>query len=131
MVLTSRLFEGDAVLQAIADDKDRMSRTRHALGQPSRKIQTALLTWRADALPKFGADGQYGSETAAAVRRFKIEELGVAPKDAIDDVGPRTVIRLDQIQAASETRPAPTTFVRRDVWTLRSAAPWDPITIAY
>lgn len=130
-MLTSRLFQGDAVLQAIADDKDRMSRHRHALGQPTRKIQTALLTWRADALPKFGADGQYGNETAAAVLRFKTEELGVAPDDAIDDVGPRTVIRLDQIQAASETPPASAAFVRRDVWTLQSAAPWDPMTIAY
>jgi Common central domain of tyrosinase/Polyphenol oxidase middle domain len=131
-VLTSQLFQNDAVLQAIADDNDRMSRHRHSRGDSARKVQTALLTWDPGALPKFGADGKYGDETAAAVRRFKIEELGVAARDAIDDVGPRTVIRLDEIQAAAE-RPAPvsTLFVRRDVWTLQAAAPWDPITEAY
>jgi len=139
-VLTSQLFQGDAVLQAIADDNDRMSRRRHGRGEAARKIQTALLTWNPGVLPRFGADGKYGDETAAAGRRFKIEELGVAPADVIDDVGPRTVNRLDEIQAAAEAPtppppppppPAPTTFIRRDVWTLQSAAPWDPITEAY
>jgi tyrosinase len=133
-VLTSQLFQNDAVLQAIADDNDRMSRHRHSHSESARKVQTALLTWDPTALPRFGADGKYGDETAAAVRRFKIDELGVAPRDVIDDVGPRTVIRLDEIQAAAETPPAPpasTLFIRRDVWTLQAAAPWDPITEAY
>jgi hypothetical protein len=130
-VLSSRLFQGDAVLQAIADDNDRMSRHKHARGDSVRKIQTALLTWKPGILPRFGADGGYGDETAAAVRRFKVEELGVAPGSVADDVGPRTVIRLDEIQKASETPPAATLFVRRDVWTLQANAPWDPITLAY
>ena len=130
-MLSSRLFQGDAVLQAIADDKDRMSRHKHAHGEPARKIQTALLAWKPDVLPKFGADGHYGDETATAVHRFKVEELGVGPAGVIDDVGPRTVIRLDEIQKAAETPPASTLFVRRDVWTVQSAAPWDPITEAY
>lgn len=128
-MLKSRLFSGDAVLQAVADDNDRISRHRHAVSESTRRLQTALLTWRTDALPKFGADGQYGDETAAAVKRFKIEELGVAAKDALDDVGPRTVNRLDEIQAAAEAPPASTLFVRRDVWTLSTT--WDPVTEAY
>ncbi|HZN70830.1 MAG TPA: tyrosinase family protein [Micromonosporaceae bacterium] len=135
-MLRSQLFANDALLQSIADDNDRISRTRHSRGDSVRKVQTALLTWDPGALPRFGADAVYGNETAAAVRRFKIEELSVAPAQAIDDVGPRTVIRLDEIQAAAEAPPpppppTPTLFVRRDVWTLQSAAPWDPITIAY
>src|SRR5262245_48667688 len=108
-----------------------MSRVKHAHGESARKIQTALLTWKPDVLPKFGADGHYGNETAAAVHRFKVEELGVGPAGVIDDVGPRTVIRLDEIQKAAEAPPVSTLFVRRDIWTLQAAAPWDPITEAY
>src|SRR6266542_2904093 len=133
-MLTSQLFQSDRVLQAIADDRDRMSRTRHFRGESVTKLQTALLSWDPGALPRFGADGVYGNETARTVRRFKIEELSVPPGQVIDDVGPRTVIRLDEIQAAAEAPPpppAPSVFVRRDVWTLQADAPWDPITIAY
>jgi hypothetical protein len=36
------------------------------------------------------------------VVRFKTVELGVPPEEIVDDVGPRTVGRLDQIAAADE-----------------------------
>lgn len=52
------------------------------------------------------------------------------PAEVIDDVGPKTVLRLDEIQLASELPPLPAPVtVRRDVWSLQ--APWDPITEAY
>jgi hypothetical protein len=102
-VLTSPLFSGDEVLQRIADDVggERISRTQNSVGPPVTKVQQALLMWRPDVLPESGADGEYGSETAAAVVRFKVEELGVPEFQVIPDVGPRTVIRLDEIASAT------------------------------
>jgi hypothetical protein len=94
-VLSSELFFGDALLQAIADDRDRISRNQHPTDPAVLKLQTALLVWDPDCLPVSGADGIYEDETAAAVVRFKIEVIGVSPDAVIDDVGPRTVITLD------------------------------------
>jgi hypothetical protein len=90
--LQSQLFQGDDLLQAIADDVreadgslTRISRTQHAKGDSVTRVQEALLTWRPDCLPVFGADGQYGGEAAAAVHRFKVEELAVPEAEVIDD----------------------------------------------
>lgn len=99
-MLTSPLFAGDPVLEAVAADTDRISRTQHRKDPAVGKVQTALLDWDPTCLPKFGADSDYGDETAGAVRRFKIEVLGVDPASVIDDVGPRTVIELDRMQSA-------------------------------
>jgi tyrosinase len=135
-MLQSQLFAGDALLQDIADDTgERISRIRHTPSASVGRIQTALLTWRPDVLPKFGVDNRYGNETAGAVRTFKIDELGVDPDDVIDDVGPRTVIRLDEIQKAFEdTPPEPATIVRvrHDIWKLQPVGNvWHPIVLAY
>jgi hypothetical protein len=111
-MLQSQLFAGDAVLQAVANDADRISRVRHTPSESVRRIQQAILTWRADALPINGADSLYDDETAAAVVRFKIDELGVPAAEVIDDVGPRTVARLDEIQAAAEAVLPPPPTVR-------------------
>jgi hypothetical protein len=102
--MLSQLFAGDALLQDIADDRnqERISRTQHADDPAVFTVQTALLLWDPACLPAFGADGNFGGEAAAAVHRFKREELGVAEADIIDDVGPLTVIRLDQIALAAE-----------------------------
>lgn len=139
----SQLFQGDDLLQAIADDArepdgslTRISRTQHSKNDSVTRVQEALLTWRPDCLPVHGADGQYGDESAAAVRTFKIEELSVPPAEVIDDVGPRTVQRLDAIRAAAEAPPpAPTLFIRRSAWGLARTATapsvWDPVTLAY
>lgn len=76
-MLTSALFAGDPLLEAIAQDQDRISRSQHRTDPAVRKVQTALLDWDPDSLPQFGADGDYGDETAGAVARFKAEVLGV------------------------------------------------------
>src|SRR3954463_13210143 len=99
-MLASALFSGDALLEAIAADNDRVSRTQHQDDPAVGKVQTALLDWRPDCLPKHGADGSYGDETAGAVAQFKVEVLGVPAAQVIDDVGPQTVIRLDQMQVS-------------------------------
>ncbi|MET9734634.1 phospholipase D-like domain-containing protein [Streptomyces sp. NPDC006458] len=118
-MLTCALFAGDPLLEAIAEDRDRISRTRHRTDPAVRKVQTALLDRDPDCLPRFGADGDYGDETAGAVARFKIEVLGVPPAEVIDDVGPQTVLKLDEMRAASE-RPPAETVVPED-WLLTDA----------
>jgi peptidoglycan hydrolase-like protein with peptidoglycan-binding domain len=109
----STLFQGDQLLQAIADDAPaagggltRISQTQNRNDPAVLKVQLALLDWRPDVLPDHGADGDYGGESARAVHRFKAEELGVPEGEIIDDVGPLTVQRLDAIRAAAEA-PAP------------------------
>ncbi|HKG04030.1 MAG TPA: hypothetical protein VKB03_12685 [Conexibacter sp.] len=108
----SVLFQGDGLLEAIADDAPapgggltRISRTQNRRDPAVGKVQLALLDWRPGSLPLHGPDGDYGDETAGLVRTFKIEELGVAPAAVIDDVGPLTVQRLDAIRAAAEAPP--------------------------
>jgi hypothetical protein len=102
----SQLFAGDPVLIAVLEDRDRISRSQHRNDPAVGKVQTALLIWDPACLPQFGADGDYGDETAGTVARFKAEELGVPPAEIVDDVGPRTVERLDQIAAVDEGRAA-------------------------
>ncbi|MGI5396851.1 phospholipase D-like domain-containing protein [Streptomyces sp. CA-251251] len=104
-MLTSVLFAGDPLLESIAQDQDRISRTRHRTDPAVRKVQVALLDWDPQCLPLFGADGDYGDETAGAVARFKREVLGVPPPEVIDDVGPLTVLRLDEMRTRSEQPP--------------------------
>ncbi|MGV9456989.1 phospholipase D-like domain-containing protein [Streptomyces sp. NPDC003635] len=119
-MLACTLFAGDALLEAIADDQDRISRTRNRRDPAVRKVQIALLDRDPNCLPRFGADGDYGDETAAAVARFKIEMLGVPPAEVIDDVGPLTVRKLDELQAAAERPPAPAAVAPED-WLLTDA----------
>lgn len=101
-MLTSKLFTGEPLLEAIAADRDRISRTRNRRDPVIRKLQTALLDWDPAALPRFDADGDYGDESAAAVRRFKVTVLGVPAAQVIDDVGPQTVAELDRMQTARD-----------------------------
>jgi len=107
--LRSHLFRDDTILQAIAENllntdgsHIRISTVELADDPAVLKVQTALLDWRPDCLPLWGADGSFGSEAARAVHRFKVEELGVPEAGVIDDVGPQTVQRLDQIRAQAE-----------------------------
>jgi peptidoglycan hydrolase-like protein with peptidoglycan-binding domain len=56
-----------------------------AKGQAVVEFQRRLLAWDPAALPRWGADGDYGDETTAAVRRFQ-EEQGLDPTGRIDGV---------------------------------------------
>ena len=107
--LTSQLFAGDQLLQDIADDVPgvRISRSQNSRGPSVGRVQQALLIWDPAELPQHGADEDYGNETAKALRRFKVEELGVPPAEVIDDVGPLSVQRLDEMALASELLPIP------------------------
>ena len=101
-VLTSALFRDDGLLDAIAAGAERISRTRHHDHPAVKKVQHGLLIWDAGCLPLHGPDGTYADETAAAVMRFKIEVLEVPEISVIDDVGPKTVLRLDEMAAEHE-----------------------------
>ncbi|MFT4226465.1 phospholipase D-like domain-containing protein [Micropruina sp.] len=101
-MLSSRTFSADPLLRAIDADTDRISETRHSRDAAVVKVQRALLLWDGGCLPKSGADGVYGDETARAVVRYKIEVLSVSPPQAFRDVGPLTVRSLDKRQADYE-----------------------------
>ena len=104
-MLRSQLFAGDPLLEAIAADQDRISRSQHPTDPAVRKLQSGLLFWDPECLPVSGADGTYGDETARAVVRFKVEVIGVPADSVIDDVGPQTVRRLDAMLPAAGPAP--------------------------
>ena len=134
MALQSQLFSGDPLLEQIAaGQSDRISPQQNSRDPAVLKEQQALLVWTPECLPVHGADGNCGAETADAVKRFKIEVIGVPEAQVIRDVGPQTVLRLDAIMVEHE-RPAPTPIVRlrRDIWRLQpEGAPWHDIVLAY
>jgi outer membrane protein OmpA-like peptidoglycan-associated protein len=90
--LTSSALSGNATLEEIFDEKG-------SLGPPTKdpavkNVQEALLAL-GFTLPKFGADGDYGSETKKAVREFQTKAgLTGAQVDGI--VGPVTLALLDR-----------------------------------
>ena len=58
--------------QAIASEvEDPMSVRQGDIGEAVRKFQQALINWDNQALPRFGADGDYGGETEVWVRNFQ------------------------------------------------------------
>jgi hypothetical protein len=103
-MLQSALFAGDPLLQDIADDVGgvRISQHENASSPSVIKVQQALLIRDPACLPVSGADGVFGGESAAAIHSFKVEELGIEESQVIDDVGPLTVQRLDEIARAAE-----------------------------
>ena len=78
----SQLLQGQPLLRAIRDDEPspgggltRISPFQNRHDSSVGNVQQALLIWRADILPRFGADGDFGDEAAGAVHRFKVDEL--------------------------------------------------------
>ena len=106
-MLHSTLFANDPLLEQIAIDANgqRISTSQNRHDPAVRKIQQALLLWDPSCLPVYGIDGDYGSETAEAVRRFKVEVIRVQGT-VYKDVGPQTVLWLDRIAMADENHRA-------------------------
>lgn len=48
--------------------------SRGAEGDAVKAMQRLLLVWKADCLPKYGADGDFGSETEKALKAFQKEK---------------------------------------------------------
>jgi outer membrane protein OmpA-like peptidoglycan-associated protein len=89
--LTAPGLSGDPKLEAIFDEKGSIGPPKK--GPEVKKVQEALLALGL-ALPKFGADSDYGSETRQAVRDFQTKAgLTGAQVDGI--VGPVTLGLLD------------------------------------
>ena len=90
--LTAPGLSGDPKLEEIFDENGFLGPPRR--GAEVEKVQEALLAL-GFTLPKFGADGDYGSETSQAVRDFQTKAgLSGAQIDGI--VGPITLGLLDR-----------------------------------
>ncbi|CAI2766906.1 eCIS core domain-containing protein [Flavobacterium collinsii] len=88
--LESPRFKGDYKLEQTHDDLDYLA--TGSKGEPVQKVQSGLIDLGYQ-LPKFGADGDFGSETRAAV--FKFQSDNGLSYDGI--VGVQTIGRLDDI----------------------------------
>ena len=89
--LASPRFAGDVVLEAVFDG-ERILKVGDR-GPAVVKVQQGLI----DAgfpLPKFGADGDFGSETKAAVEAFQ-RAAGLEASEIDGRIGPITMSRLD------------------------------------
>lgn len=104
MPLQSLRFAGQPTLEACAAGKYRMQ-----AGEPDkdavRRIQRALLAL-AYPMPKYGADGGFGAETALQVSAFKTD-VGLSPADPVVGVG--TMCELDRLFAGLPADIEPTT----------------------
>jgi peptidoglycan hydrolase-like protein with peptidoglycan-binding domain len=99
---TCAAFAGDAKLEDCLNDRDRLK--VGDAGESVRKVQQGLLD-DGIALPQFGADSKYGSETATAVKQFKRKHnLGATN---FGDAGPGTMGELDRLCGGIKPQPKP------------------------
>ena len=96
MALRSTRFAGDPILEGCLNGTARL--TPGTKGPAVVKIQQALLDL-GEKLPRFGADGSFGSEMTAAVISFQ-KKKKLSPADGI--VGSRTMGELDEAFAADK-----------------------------
>lgn len=101
--LTATRFARNAVLEAVYDDEQLLQ--RGSAGTAVRLVQESLLA-QGYALPLFGADGDFGAETEAAVRQFQMD-TGAETLDGI--IGPETMtlLNIHDTGATRATRAAP------------------------
>ena len=90
--LTASGLSGDPKLEEVFDEKGFLGPPRK--GPEVKKVQEALLAL-GFTLPKFGADGDYGSETRQAVRDFQAK-AGLSGTQIDGIVGPITLGLLDR-----------------------------------
>ncbi|MWB94636.1 DUF4157 domain-containing protein [Flavobacterium sp. GA093] len=90
--LEAARFQGDSKLEQTHDNLDYLA--TGAKGGPVQKVQSGLMDL-SYTLPKFGADGDFGSETKAAVLDF--QSSNGLTYDGV--VGVQTIGRLDDIHA--------------------------------
>jgi peptidoglycan hydrolase-like protein with peptidoglycan-binding domain len=105
MPLSSRLFQGDAALEAAAND-DSAHITPGAHGPHVEKIQTALNILDSAGL---GADGRYDPATATAVLSYKTKRniINRSYQTSADNiVGKMTMAKLDEEMRAQDTKPS-------------------------
>jgi hypothetical protein len=104
--LQSERFAGNDRLENIFDGKQEQFLRFGSNGDAVAKVQQTLIELGFP-LPKFGADGEYGSETGSAVSKFKVQN-GISPSDPV--VGPKTIGALDTelVKGGVKPQPVPT-----------------------
>lgn len=98
---TASRFQGDGILSEVLNNRRELKKGSKggAVGAAVRKVQEALLDL-GYTLPKFGADGNFGSETKAAVQAFQKDQKRVVPSLKVDGiVGDETMTRFDAVFA--------------------------------
>lgn len=64
------------------DEMGALSKAKESEGPAVRRMQKALLNWKSDILPQYGADGDFGQETENAVKAYQraagLDVTGVA-----------------------------------------------------
>ncbi|NUO07657.1 MAG: S8 family serine peptidase [Candidatus Brocadia sp.] len=98
---TASRFQGDAILIEVLNNRRELKKGSKggAVGVAVRKVQEALLDL-GYTLPKFGADGNFGRETKAAVQAFQKDQKKVVPSLKVDGiVGDETMTRFDVVFA--------------------------------
>jgi peptidoglycan hydrolase-like protein with peptidoglycan-binding domain len=90
--LTSTALSGDPVLKSVFDNRRIIGIGEH--GAYVKKIQNGLLTLGI-ALPQFGADSSYGTETSNAVKDFQ-RRAGMSAREQDGIVGRKTIGLLDR-----------------------------------
>jgi N-acetylmuramoyl-L-alanine amidase len=68
-----------------AQGKERKMISKGDEGSAVTHFQQCLLRWDPECLPKYGADGDYGSESVSAVTKFQ-EAHGLTATGSIDGV---------------------------------------------
>lgn len=76
--------------KADVDAGDTSGISRGAYGDAVREVQQFLLRWDTACLPKCGADGDFGNETAAAVRAFQAAHQ-ISITGVVDDITMRAL----------------------------------------
>ena len=71
-------------------------------GEDVRAMQRALLLWNPDCLPKWGADGDFGSETETALKAFQTS-AGLTPTGVYDDATRKALLAVDRSQTVEIT----------------------------
>ena len=97
--LTAARFSGNATLEAVYDNERLLKKGDK--GTAVRILQQALLDAGFE-LPRFGVDGDFGSETKAAVEAFQ-RASGLTGANIDGIVGPTTMGWLDQRFSAGPT----------------------------
>jgi peptidoglycan hydrolase-like protein with peptidoglycan-binding domain len=109
--LVSPRFSGDPQLEAAFDNEQMVRQGQN--GEHVRKIQQALIDLGFQ-LPRFGVDGNFGSETKRAVKSFQ-RNSQLLGRDGDGVIGPVTMENMDNRFGAAAPAPTPNVTVTENV----------------
>jgi hypothetical protein len=107
MPLTSPRFAGNDRLERCLAGDFSARLVPNTNGEFVALVQQALMDL-GESLPQFGADGDYGGETVAAVLSYKTRHSILTDDGVLDGiVGPKTMAKLDEECTARDQIPGP------------------------